>query len=257
MTSSWFSGKLLKSKRKSDRADEEPAERIAGARLGLGGHRALEGPVLLVGDVGLQRQRPLGGLGEVLSPVEGVHPAPLAEGGQRLRVVQVLIGQDPAGHVAVLAEGPALELAGQRGEGDPGAGAEGVVELAVQLIGGPSRVGRASALAGNPVVAGDAGIGAAREIGAVAPVGRVVVDRNHRGVGRGVAQRGGTATTVSMPACTKIGDFCASNPVVTAFCPSRAPERKKVRLRVIGPPKLPWNRLKPRLVFLLNGSSLS
>ena len=81
-------------------------------------------PVLLIRERHVQRQRPLGALREVLGPVQRRDVVPRGEALHRRRQRQVVQVADDQG------EAVALVPAGGEAEGDPGAGAVRVVELA-------------------------------------------------------------------------------------------------------------------------------
>ena len=66
----------------------------------------------------------------------------------------------------------------------------------------------------------------------------------------------GTATTVSTPACDEVRRVGAVRAGVAEGAvrlgPSSTPQTKKVRFDTIGPPRLAFTRLKPRLTLLPN-----
>src|SRR6185436_19775442 len=103
--------------------------------------------------IGLQRQGPLARAAQVLGPVQGEDVVGIAEGVQVCRIVQHAVGKKSPGNIEVLPEGAALELAGECSERNPGTGAEGVVQLAGELIGGPPRPGYPDAAAVDAIVA--------------------------------------------------------------------------------------------------------
>jgi hypothetical protein len=103
--------------------DQEAAEPVPGGELALRGEHTPEGLVLLIREIGLQRQGPLTGAGEVLGPVDGEI---VARGALPLQIDPVVQRE--------IVEQPGAGLASKAGERYPGAGAIGVVEFSGQRV---------------------------------------------------------------------------------------------------------------------------